>query len=99
MGNHLVDLTAPEFKGQPFTHTWIYGAYGGRLTFFEPMIAVSFLEQQENVCQAIKMPEVMPGAGWYPTEYCLAYLDQENAYTLSLESFRWFEASDNQSES
>ena len=99
MGNHLVDLTAPEFNGQSFTHTWVYGAYGGELTFFEPMIAVRVLEQQADVCQAIKMPEVMPEAGWYPTRYCIEYLDQENAYTLSLESFRWFEATDTQVES
>lgn len=96
MGTHLVDLTSPEFNGQPFTHTWIYGAYGGRLTFFEPMIAVSFLEQQEDVCQTIKTPEAMPEAGWYPTQYCIRYLNQQNAYTVSFESFKWFVESDGQ---
>jgi len=92
MGNHLLDFTAPEFNGEPFTHTWIYGVYEGQLTFFEPMITNDFLAEQEDICQQLKTPEVMPEAGWYPTEYCLQYLDQEGAYTVSLESFEWFEA-------
>lgn len=29
MGNHLIDLTALEFKAQRFTRTWIFGIYGG----------------------------------------------------------------------
>ena len=31
MGNHLIDPTAPEFNGEPFTHTWIYGVSRGDL--------------------------------------------------------------------
>jgi len=31
MGNHLLDLTGPEFNKQPFTRTWIYGAYDGKV--------------------------------------------------------------------
>ena len=39
MGNHLVDLTGPEFQKQPFTRSWIFGAYGGRIIFYEEMVA------------------------------------------------------------
>lgn len=96
MGNHVIDLTGPEFNGQSFTHTWIYGAYDGKLIFFEPMITRAFLEQQKNICQVIKTPEAMPEAGWYPTKYCIRYLRQQDAYTVSLESFKWFAASNGQ---
>jgi hypothetical protein len=44
MGNHLIDFTAPEFNGEPFTHTYIWGAYGGSLIFFEPMVTTDFLK-------------------------------------------------------
>ncbi len=33
MGNHLIDLTGPEFNGQRFTRSWIFGIYDGRITY------------------------------------------------------------------
>ncbi len=93
MGNHLMDLTAPEFNGQPFTQTWIYGVYGGKITFFEPMITKAFLETRPDVSVKLKTPETMPEAGWYPTEYSIHYLADQKTYSISLEGFKWFEAS------
>lgn len=88
MGNHLADLGAPEFQGEPFTHTWIYGSYAGRLTFFEPMIATSFLEERlEETCSPIVLPDEMHEAGYYPSAYCMRYLADEAAYVVTLESF------------
>ncbi len=93
MGNHLVNLQAPELLGEaPFTYTWIYGAYGGRLIFYEPMITLAFLqEQNEEACASIPMPEAMPEPGYYPAQYCIRYLpgeeDGAGAYVVSLESF------------
>src|SRR5689334_1149209 len=43
MGNHLVDLTSPEFNKQKFTRTWIYGVYDGRVTFYEEMVTREYL--------------------------------------------------------
>ena len=91
MGNHLINTQAPELAGEPFTRTWIYGTYAGRLTFYEPMITLAFLEERnEEVCTAIAMPEAMPEAGYYPTQYCIRYLAGENsgegAYAVTLES-------------
>ena len=92
MGNHLINTQAAELAGEPFTTTWVYGTYAGRLTFFEPMIANSFLQEKpDEVCHDIAMPEAMPEAGYYPTRYCIRYApgekDGEGAYTVSLESF------------
>jgi hypothetical protein len=79
MGNHLIDFTAPEFNGQPFTYTWIWGVYGGSLIFFEPMVSTEFLKRHPNGCAAFKTPQAMPQAGWYPTRYCVRYEPQEDA--------------------
>ncbi|MCB0195487.1 MAG: DUF5602 domain-containing protein [Anaerolineae bacterium] len=95
MGNHLMDFSAPELNGEPFTYTWLYGAYNGEIIFFEPMITKAFLESHPNMCESLKTPEAMPEAGWYPTQYCIKY-DKSNTYTISVDSFKWFEASNGQ---
>jgi hypothetical protein len=88
MGNHLVNVTAPEMTGEPFTYTWIYGAYAGRLTFYEPMIANAFLEERNpETCAAISMPEEMPESGYYPSQYCIRYMSDQDAFAVTLESF------------
>jgi len=43
MGNHLIDLTGPEFQEQPFTHSWIHGVYSGRIIFKEVMLPRALL--------------------------------------------------------
>lgn len=92
MGNHLVNPTAMEFTGEAFTHTWIYGVYGGKLTFLEPMIANSFLEERHaEECAEIALPEEMAEPGYYPSQYCIRYFEGEDggegAFAVTLESF------------
>src|SRR5581483_238936 len=57
MGNHLVDPTAPEFHGKPFTRTFIYGSYDGQITFFEPMITNESLMRESRECTSVKLPQ------------------------------------------
>lgn len=87
MGNHLIDSRTPEFgkPPAPFTHTWIYGAYNGRITFYEPMITLAFLRQHPNLCQPIRQPVAWEKEGYYPTIYCIRYLPKRNALAISLE--------------
>jgi hypothetical protein len=93
MGNHLVNSQAPEITGEgPFTHTFIFGSYAGKLTFFEPMITLSFLnEKNEEVCTELSLPETMAEPGYYPSQYCIRYMaganEGEGTYVISLESF------------
>jgi len=88
MGNHLINASAPELMGERFTHTWIYGTYGGRVTFYEPMIANNFLEERvDTTCAAISMPEAMPEPGYYPTQYCIRYMSDQDAFAVTMESF------------
>lgn len=76
MGEHLVDSSAPEFQGSDFTHTLIYGAYDpeqdgiGRLTFVEPMVTRTFLDQvEERRAVPMKTPDRYYTADIYPTTY------------------------------
>lgn len=97
MGEHLIDPNGREFEeGNEFTHTFVWGAYEGDLTFYEPMIANEFLEGLEasEVGDEIKTPERMPEAGDYPTEYSIEHDDEDGAYDVELLSFEGFEASE-----
>lgn len=87
MGNHLVDTTSPELAQPPqkFTHTWILGAYDGRITFLEPMITREYLLERPNRCFAIKQPSAWQLSGYYPTRYCMRYHARVDKYTISLE--------------
>jgi hypothetical protein len=94
MGNHLIDSTSPEFGDPPqrFTHTFIYGAYNGHITFLEPMITVEYLESRPNECHSIKQPVSWEESGYYPQEYCTRYLEDEGTYQVSLEGLVYHEA-------
>ncbi len=87
MGNHLIDATSPELHGEPFTRTWIYGAYDGRITFYEEMVTVDYLKTRPDTCFSIKQPAAVEVAGYYPTASCLRYDEAEDVYTVSMESF------------
>lgn len=100
MGDHLVNPAGPEFQGETFTHTHIYGAWDpdgdgmGRLTFMEPMITRAFFqEQHEEVRTEISMPDAFPEAGRYPTEYVVRHRPNQNGYVVTMESFEQFPAS------
>ena len=92
MGNHLVDPTAPEFNGQPFTHTWIYGVYNTKVTYYEPMVSHEYFSGLRagtinDACFDFKMPTNYQEAGWFPTKYCLRHRDNRSDITISLENF------------
>jgi hypothetical protein len=93
MGNHLVDLMAPEFHGKPFTATWIYGVYEGRVIFYEEMVTLAYLISHPDACFAIKMPKAVALTGYYPTRTCIRYGKEKDEYTVSMEDFIMREAS------
>jgi hypothetical protein len=93
MGNHLIDLSGREFHGEPFTRSWIYGVYDGRVTFYEEMVSLAYLLSRPDACSAIKSPPAVAVAGYYPTERCVRYEAGANAYVISMEAFVYREAS------
>jgi hypothetical protein len=94
MGNHLVDLTSPEFHDQVFKRTWIYGTYDGAVTFYEEMVTRTFLLSKVRECYEIKSPAAVGRGGFYPSESCIRHDAKTSDYTVSLEKFVFREASD-----
>lgn len=85
MGAHWIDPKAPEFNGQPFNETFIYGFYGGKMVFVEPMATIAFLETKPEITKELKLSECYPTTAYYPTNYSISYDDTVKEYTLALE--------------
>lgn len=82
MGVHWVDTTGPEFSGEAWTKSFLYGSYDGEMVFLEPMITKAFLDTKPNTTDAIKQPSAYPKSGYYPTTYSVNYANGE--YSVSL---------------
>jgi hypothetical protein len=93
MGNHLIDVTGPEFQKQPFSRSWIYGVYDGKVIFYEAMVTLAHLRSKPNGCLPIKSPKAVAAAGLYPTEYCVRHNATTGEYSVSMEKFSRREAS------
>ena len=75
MGAHWIDMTSSEFNGQPFTQTFIFGGYDGKVTFYEPMITLEFLKNNSSYERSIPQPAKVQRTGWYPTKLRVAKHD------------------------
>ncbi|MHB0939242.1 MAG: DUF5602 domain-containing protein [Armatimonadota bacterium] len=84
MGWHWIDPASPEFHGQPFTETFIYGFYNGQMAFLEPMVTSAFLAGRPFVSRALALPAVYPAPGYYPTGYAISYDARRKETSLSL---------------
>jgi hypothetical protein len=87
MGNHLIDLTGDEFQQRPFTRSFIYGVYDGRVIFYEQMVTRAFLLSRPDDCAPIKLPRAYAVAGYYPTVTCTRHDRRSGTYSISLEKF------------
>ena len=86
MGTHWIDPRSPEFNGQVFTRTFLYGSYDGAVAFVEPMISKAYLETRPNVTAPIKTPQTLATEGpVFPTEYSVRYDAETKIYTVALE--------------
>ena len=88
MGVHAINPAAPEFKGQPFTATFIYGYHNRKLTFLEPMASVAFLKSKPAFSAPVARPASYLKAGAYPSKYSVAYNEAERTYEVRLEDFK-----------
>lgn len=89
MGAHWVDPASPEFHGQPFGETFIYGFYGGHLAFLEPMVTLAYLRSRATACREISQPAAYPKPGFYPTQYLLSYDPRARSYTLAMRNLHY----------
>jgi hypothetical protein len=87
MGNHLIDLSGPEFNKQPFTRSWVFGVYDGKVIFYEEMVTRAHLLTRPNACTPIKSPKAVAIAGFYPTVSCIRTSSTSGEQTVSMEGF------------
>ncbi len=92
MGSHWVDKEAAELNGDPFTHSFLFGTYDGRMIFWEPMITKAFLETQPDILIPIKMPAAVQVAGYYPTKYQIKFDPDRKESTVAISEFVWLDA-------
>lgn len=88
MGTHWVDVTSPEFNGQPFTETFIFGSFDGKLTFYEPMITKAFIAAQQNFEKDIPAVTTYAQSGkYYPTKLGFQHDTSAKTYRVYLRGF------------
>ncbi len=93
MGNHLLDGSSPEWHGEDFTHTFIYGAYDAKISFLEPMITKELFDRLasgavDSGCFPVRQPRQWQVGGWYPQDYCIRHRANRDDFTVSMENFR-----------
>lgn len=84
MGWHWIDVTSPEFNGQPFTRTFIYGYYKGVTAFLEPMITLAFLKTKPWATFPVKQSAAVSKNGYYPQNYSVTYSSVKDTYDIAL---------------
>ena len=84
MGMHYVNLQAPEFSGQPFTHTFIYGAYRGEVSFIEPMVTTAVLDASPDITAPVPQPDAYQQSGFYPMQYRIVHDEAAGEYRITL---------------
>jgi hypothetical protein len=94
MGAHWGDPQAPELNGEPFTETFLYGTWDGRLTFAEPMVTKEFIEATADFRRPIAVPARYDRAGWYPTEYRVYRDAASGEYRVALASLTEYRGGD-----
>lgn len=88
MGVHAIDTTAPEFHGKPFTSTFIYGYYKGKLIFLEPMITRAFLSSKPDVTLPVKTPAHYSAPAYYPAAYSVRYDASSKNFMVELQKLK-----------
>jgi hypothetical protein len=85
MGAHWADLLSPEFSGSPFTKTFIWGTYDGKVIFWEPMITRAYLLQHPDEFVPVRQPQAFQVDGYYATGYKINYSESPKEFTVSLD--------------
>ncbi len=91
MGVHWADLSSPELQpegAEPFTRTFIYGSWDGRMIFVEPMVALSWLETRPDETIAVATAERYDPPGLWPGAYRVYFDADSDEYRVALTDLR-----------
>jgi hypothetical protein len=97
MGVHWQDLLSPEYQRilgrpeayRPFTRTYVYVSWDGRMTAFEPMITREYLLRRITETIPVRQPARYSEPGWYASAYRIEYDDRASEYRVALVDFNW----------
>lgn len=85
MGVHWTDVKSPEFNGQQFSTTFIFGSWDGQFIFLEPMITKAYLDSHpSNATRSIPQPAQWAKPGSYPTTYTVNYDAAAKEFRITL---------------
>jgi hypothetical protein len=84
MGMHWVDPTSEELHGAPFTKTFIFGSWDGKLIFAEPMITKATIESKQTITTPIGVAKSYSQPGRYPTSYTIRWNETAKQYEVAL---------------
>jgi hypothetical protein len=100
MGVHWIDTRSPELQKmfgnpaawRPFTTTFLFGSWDGRVTFLEPMITRAHILAKKTAADPAVRDEVIPvptapavgAAGYYPSAYRIAWDAEAEEYHIAL---------------
>lgn len=85
MGVHWIDPTGDEFSAKGFSKTFIYGAYDGKVIFYEPMLTTAYIKATQDEVTPIKQPQKVAQAGYYPGAYRVRYNATDKQYEIALD--------------
>ena len=88
MGMHWEDITNPEFNGERFTSTFVYGTLDGKVTFYEPMITAEYIRNTASKYFPVKQPTKFAQTGYYAREYGLRKNGSERQYEVVIRDFK-----------
>ena len=84
MGLHWHDSTAVEYRGQPFTRTFIEGSYNGQFIFAEPMVASAYLLTKPDTVIAVPNAAQHAISGYYAAAYRVSWNAAANEWRVGL---------------
>lgn len=87
MGLHYLPSFAPEFHGEPFTATSIYGFWDGHDDFTEAMVARSYLQTHPSYATTLRVPPAYDRSGYLPTSWHLSYDASAKRFTIAMDGF------------
>lgn len=91
MGWHWLDSLSPELNGKLFTRTYIYGYYGGKMIFLEPMITLKYLQSKVSKTQNLRLPENAFYKGIYPRQFKVSYDGKKKLHKVVLRKFKYLD--------
>ncbi len=97
MGGHWLDPKSPELNGKPFTTTFLYGSYKGKMAFIEPMITRAFLQSGRELNETVALPSAYEKSAYYPTRYTVHHDSVRHEVTIALDGLTW-RAADNKTD-